>query len=141
MPLPDTPRQPSEEMLSPAEAARILGVHAETVRRYIRQGQLPAQHLGARTLRIRRSDIENITGATNADSPVTLQETAGKRLRDQAAQAGVTAEEMAEQLLNDFEETISGLESGYADLDAGRVMDFEQYVASRYERRARKTTA
>ena len=141
MPIPNAQRLSSEEMLSPAEAARILGVHTETVRRYIRQGQLPAQHLGTRTLRIRRSDIDNITRATNADSPVTLQGSTGKRLRDQAAQAGVTAEEMAEQLLTDFEETIGGLESGYADLDAGRVMDFEQYVSSRHERRLRKATA
>ena len=146
MPITDAPRQPSDEMLSPSEAALILGVHTETVRRYIRQGHLPAQHLGTRTLRVKRSDLENLAKAYEPATPapdrdavtITLQGQIGKRLYDQAAQAGVTAEEMTNQLLTDFEETITDLESGYADLDAGRVMDFEQYVKTRNERRAQK---
>ena len=151
MPITDGKRQPSGEMLSPSEVARILGVHTETVRRYIRQGHLPAQHLGPRTLRVKRSDLENLAKAykpantdTDTDSDpdrdavtVTLRGPIGKRLHDQALQAGVTAEEMTSQLLTDFEKTVTDIENGYADLDAGRVMDFEQYVGARHERRAR----
>jgi excisionase family DNA binding protein len=38
------------------EVAELLGVHPETVRRYVRLGQLPANHLPSGHIRIRRAD-------------------------------------------------------------------------------------
>lgn len=46
------------ELLSPDEAADLLGVHTQTVRGYMRSGKLPAHRLaGERVLRIRKSDL------------------------------------------------------------------------------------
>ncbi len=42
------------------EVAELLGVSAETVRRYIRLGQLPANRLPSGHLRIRRQDAEKL---------------------------------------------------------------------------------
>lgn len=45
-----------EEMVSVAEGARILGVHPDTLRRLIKQGQIPALRVG-RSWRLRPSDL------------------------------------------------------------------------------------
>lgn len=46
------------ELLSPDEAADLLGVHTQTVRGYIRSGKLPAHRLaGERAIRILRRDV------------------------------------------------------------------------------------
>jgi excisionase family DNA binding protein len=73
--------QPStlEKLLSPDEAATVLGVHIQTLRGYIRTGKLPAFRVaGERALRVRRTDLEALLqhldpkkGATPApDVPV-----------------------------------------------------------------------
>jgi excisionase family DNA binding protein len=43
--------------VSAAEAARILGVHPQTVRRAIRSGKLPVVHLGSRKYRVPREAV------------------------------------------------------------------------------------
>ena len=48
--------QKSGEWMTAREVADLLGVSAETVRRYIRLGQLPANHLPSGHVRIRRED-------------------------------------------------------------------------------------
>ena len=45
-------------LLDTQEVARILGVHVQTVRRYIRSKQLPAIRLTPRLYKIRRGDLE-----------------------------------------------------------------------------------
>lgn len=45
------------EYVSLSEAAELLGVSKPTVSRWIRDGHLPAQRIGPRTLRIRRGDL------------------------------------------------------------------------------------
>lgn len=40
------------------DAATELRVHKLTVRRWITEGRLPAYRIGARTIRIRRADLE-----------------------------------------------------------------------------------
>lgn len=52
------PNPAKEQWFSVIEAARYLGVHVETVRRYIREGKLPAQGLFLRGYQIRLSDLE-----------------------------------------------------------------------------------
>ncbi len=54
----DTQTLEEKALLSPDEAAQLLGVHYQTIRGYIRRGQLPAFRLaGERALRIKREDL------------------------------------------------------------------------------------
>ena len=45
-----------EKLFTPREAAEYLKVHVETLRRYVREGQLQAVKVGGR-LRIQESDL------------------------------------------------------------------------------------
>jgi excisionase family DNA binding protein len=47
-----------EGLLDTQEVARILGVHVQTVRRYIRARQLPAIRLTPRLYKVREHDLE-----------------------------------------------------------------------------------
>jgi excisionase family DNA binding protein len=47
------------EYLSPRDAGEFAGVTAATIRRWIREGKLPAHHAGAR-VRVLRSDLERL---------------------------------------------------------------------------------
>lgn len=47
-------------MISPKEAARRLGVSAETIRDWIRDGRLRASKLTRRTIRIPVADVERL---------------------------------------------------------------------------------
>jgi excisionase family DNA binding protein len=44
--------------LTPQEAADLLGVSRETIRRAIRSGELKATRLGYRTVRVTRADLD-----------------------------------------------------------------------------------
>jgi excisionase family DNA binding protein len=47
-----------EEMLTLVDVAEHLQVHIDTVRRWVREGELPAYQLGARAgYRVKRSDF------------------------------------------------------------------------------------
>jgi excisionase family DNA binding protein len=48
--------QKPQEWMTASEVAELLGVSAETVRRYVRLGDLPANRLPSGHLRIRRED-------------------------------------------------------------------------------------
>ena len=52
--------QKSGEWMTAREVADLLGVSAETVRRYIRLGHLPANHLPSGHVRIRRADARTL---------------------------------------------------------------------------------
>lgn len=45
-------------LLDTREVARILGVHVQTVRRYIRSQELPAIRLTPRLYKVRQGDLE-----------------------------------------------------------------------------------
>ena len=47
-----------ENLLDTHEVARILGVHVQTVRRYIRAKQLPAIQLTPRLYKVRQGDLD-----------------------------------------------------------------------------------
>jgi len=50
--------EPLEKLLSTQEAADILGLHVQTVRQYIRRGELPAVKISPRLYKIRPEDLE-----------------------------------------------------------------------------------
>jgi len=45
-------------LLTPEDAAAMLGVCGASVHRFIKQGRLPAYRVGPRLIRVRRSDVE-----------------------------------------------------------------------------------
>ena len=54
----------TEDLITVEEAARILRVRSETIRRYIKNGHLPAATLPGGDYRLRISDIQKlITGS------------------------------------------------------------------------------
>ncbi len=48
------------DLVTVAEAAKLLKVSIVTVHRWIKRGLLPSCHVGPRAVRIRRSDLENM---------------------------------------------------------------------------------
>lgn len=66
--MPDTART---DLLTVREAAAILRVAPETVRRRVRDGSLPACRLGTRSIRIRTTDVRGF--ATPAPAPEALE--------------------------------------------------------------------
>lgn len=49
-----------DRLLTTAQAAKLLGVHAVTVRRWINEGKLPAYRVGEKAVRIRREDLSHL---------------------------------------------------------------------------------
>lgn len=68
--------QMDTDLLTAAEAARLLKVSIVTVKRWLKDGRLPAYRLGPRYVRIRRADLSKVLtpvskGAADAeDEPV-----------------------------------------------------------------------
>lgn len=59
---------PIPDLLTVSEAADILRVGHETVRRRVRNGSIPACRLGTRSIRIRRADVEKIATPAPEDA-------------------------------------------------------------------------
>ena len=47
-----------EKLLTPEEAAELMGVNADTVRNWLRRGTLKGVKLGGRIWRIKEKDLE-----------------------------------------------------------------------------------
>jgi excisionase family DNA binding protein len=82
-----------EDYLTVAEAATRLRVAPSTIRRWIRQGDLPAYRLGRRRVGLKRGDLERlVTPVTPADytnqmSRITTTEV--RRFTDEERQRGL----------------------------------------------------
>jgi len=57
------------KLLSPRQVADALGVHAETVRRWIRSGKVPAIKATARTIRVRSEVLESLMTQATKSAP------------------------------------------------------------------------
>lgn len=47
-----------EKLMNITEAAGILGVNNDTMRRKVREGEIPGVYLNSRAIRIRKKDLE-----------------------------------------------------------------------------------
>jgi excisionase family DNA binding protein len=56
----DSMRAVDEEFLTVAEAATLLRVAPSTVRRWIREGDVPAYRIGRRRVALKRDDLSNL---------------------------------------------------------------------------------
>ena len=71
-----------EELLTPAEAARIAGVSYPTLKQWIYQGKIRSTKTAGGHHRIARSEIERVTGAqrkrSKTEKPVGLDAISGR---------------------------------------------------------------
>lgn len=58
------------DLLTVREAAQLLRVGPETIRRRIRDGSLPACHLGTRAIRIRSKDLQGLAAPVPVAEPL-----------------------------------------------------------------------
>ena len=57
---------PETDLLTKAEAAKLLKVSPVTISRWLKQGRLPAYRLGPRAIRIRRADLDDLLLPTSS---------------------------------------------------------------------------
>lgn len=58
------------DLLSVPQICEETGLHSNTVRGYIRSGQLPAVKIGPRMVRVRRADLEEFLTPYEAEASV-----------------------------------------------------------------------
>ena len=104
---------PETDLLTKAEAAKLLKVSPVTISRWLKQGRLPAYRLGPRAIRIRRADLNDLL------DPVVGAEEFRNRMptptRDQPQATIYHDIEAALKLLTDEE-----IERGLAAMDAAQ---------------------
>jgi excisionase family DNA binding protein len=80
------------DLLTPPEAAALLKVSVVTIRRWIKQGRLPAYHVGPRKVRINRSDLSKAFTPTNQEEVSAMPGRSTIRpLTDAEVRAGLEA--------------------------------------------------
>src|SRR6266487_3988228 len=91
-------------LLTPEEAANILGLSTFTVRRLLREGELPGRKVGKRQWRIRRADLDEYLG-TSDTSGISQHPQQSKdkstRIEQLAVEQGVFPIADFDQLLGD----------------------------------------
>ena len=65
-----TGQQLQHHLLSVPQICEETGLHSNTVRGYIRSGQLPAVKIGPRMVRVRRADLEEFLTPYEAEASV-----------------------------------------------------------------------
>ena len=93
-----------EDYLTVTEAAALLRVAPSTIRRWIREGELPAYRLGQRRVALRRDDLSRLirpvrTGdaLNHAGEADELERTKRRRLRPEEVKRRLVAFERAQQ--------------------------------------------
>lgn len=90
-------RAADEEFVTVAEAAALLGVAPSTIRRWIREGDLPAHRIGRRRVALRRADLASLI--TPARRAVAVNEpVVGRRLTPEEVQQALDALDRAQKL-------------------------------------------
>jgi excisionase family DNA binding protein len=91
-----------EEYLTVDEAAALLRVAASTIRRWIRQGDLPAYRIGHRRVALKRDDLNGLITPARPERNIphyTIYTDASQipKLTPEAVQRGLAALERAER--------------------------------------------
>ena len=96
-------RAADEEYVTVAEAATLLRVATSTIRRWIREGDLPAHRIGRRSVALRRADLAGLItpadrlaetkGNAAVDDPVV-----GRRLTPEDQQQALEALDRVQKL-------------------------------------------
>jgi excisionase family DNA binding protein len=110
-------------LLTPDEAAGILGLSPFTVRRLLREGELPGRKVGKRQWRIRRTDLDDYLGVSHSWQSRAPEAPAEQRLAvllDLARKQGV-------QPVLDFANSVRDDESEKEDDSSGE--DVEEFLA------------
>ncbi len=85
-----------KEYFTVAEAARLLDVSTPTVWRWVNSGWLPAYRIGAKAIRIRRTDLQRVVAPARVKGPGS-----GESMERKAIQVGdhaVDTEELLHRL-------------------------------------------
>jgi excisionase family DNA binding protein len=97
------------DLLTLGEAAKLLKVSIVTLRRWIKQGRLPAYHVGPRKLRIKRSDLTKAFTPTYQEEVSAVPERITIRpLTDQEVSQGLEALKESEALIEQLRERRKG---------------------------------
>jgi excisionase family DNA binding protein len=83
-----------EEYLTVAEAAALLRVAPSTVRRWIREGQVPAYRFGQRRVAIRRTDLDAVITPMRPNEQRVSRMTGDERTIAEAQDRRLTPEEV-----------------------------------------------
>ncbi len=92
-----------EEYLTVAEAATLLRVAPSTIRRWIREGDVPAHRIGRRRVALRRADLARLItparpAAETKDDVAVNEPVVGRRLTPEEKQRALEAMERAQEL-------------------------------------------
>lgn len=66
--------QHTDDLLTIAEAADLLRVSTVTIKRWLKQGRLPAYHVGPRAIRLRRADLAAVMRPLHEPSGILPEE-------------------------------------------------------------------
>jgi excisionase family DNA binding protein len=96
-------RAVDEEFLTVAEAATLLRVAPSTIRRWIREGDVPAHRIGRRRVALRRADLAGLITparpATETKGNAAVDESVvGRRLTPEEQQRAFEAMDRAQEL-------------------------------------------
>jgi len=87
------------DLLTLAEAAQMLKVSTVTLRRWIKQGRLPAYHVGPRKVRIHRSDLTKAFAPTYQQDGVRAVQEMVSPLTDEQITQGIQALKEADTVI------------------------------------------
>ena len=62
---------PPDDLLSPAQAAALIGVSVDSIRRYANAGSLPSQRTPGNQRRFRRSDVDALLAPSQPNRDAT----------------------------------------------------------------------
>ncbi len=89
-------------LLSTDEVAHILGLSPFTVRRLLREGELPGRKVGKRQWRVRRADLDEYLSLSGVSTwPQTPQDILPERLKLLAVEQGIEPVTDFSKLLGD----------------------------------------
>lgn len=105
-----------QEYLTVAEAAALLRVAPSTVRRWIREGDLPAYRLGRRRVGLRRHDLSQLVQPVRAEEAPShdtaedddLERIRRRTLTDKEVERGLGAMDRAERHANELQDARGG---------------------------------